>query len=341
MRLFSALGCLLPLLVWNSYASPVALLDPPRRPLVIWHGLGDSYASPGMLDFMSRIKDIHPGIYIHSVYLNETLKEDERASFFGNVNEQIQTVSEQLAGLTELQGGFDAIGFSQGGQFLRAYVERYNSPPVHNLITFGSQHMGVSDLPLCSPWDLFCQLARRAARGGVYTEWAQENLVQAQYFRDTDHLDAYLAHNKFLPSINNEVPDAQNSTYAAHLASLDALVLVLFSQDKTVVPKESSWFGSYAPPQVDAHQPGAREEKTIVPMRLQPLYTQDWIGLRTLDERGRVVLETCEGAHMQLADECWQPLVQRFVGGILSESQDLRPDAMYGLDSVQAVLGAL
>ena len=67
---------------------------------------------------------------------------------------------------------------SIGGQFLRAYVERYNTPPVHNLITFGSQHMGVSDIPLCRPWDLFCQFARRAARGGVYTEYAQTNLVQ-------------------------------------------------------------------------------------------------------------------------------------------------------------------
>ena len=61
---------------------------------------------------------------------------------FGNVNEQIDFVAEQIANVTELKDGFDAIGFSQAGQFLRAYVERYNTPPVHNLITFGSQHMG-------------------------------------------------------------------------------------------------------------------------------------------------------------------------------------------------------
>lgn len=48
--------------------------------------------------------------------------------------------------------------------------------------------MGVSDLPLCRPWDVFCQLARRAARGGVYTEWAQENLVQVRLpTNDTTH----------------------------------------------------------------------------------------------------------------------------------------------------------
>ncbi|OJT12747.1 Palmitoyl-protein thioesterase 1 [Trametes pubescens] len=286
-----------------------------------------------MLQFMSLIKEMHPGIFIHSVYLNETLKDDERAGFFGNVNEQISTVAEQLASVIELQGGFDAIGFSQGGQFLRAYIERYNTPPIHNLITFGSQHMGVSDLPLCRPWDLFCQLARRAARGGVYTEWAQENLVQAQYFRDPEQLDSYLAHNTFLASINNEVREAHNKTYAANLASLNTLVLAIFSQDKTVVPKESAWFGSYdAPKNASA---GLEEEKTIVPMRLQPLYKNDWIGLRTLDERGGVVLETCEGEHMHLSDECWRPLVQRFVGEVVDREETYRVAAAQEVLRVQ------
>jgi len=66
---------------------------------------------------------------------------------------------------------------SVGGQFLRAYVERYNNPPVHNLITFGSQHMGVSDIPPCRRYDFLCQMARRAAKSAVYGQWAQENLI--------------------------------------------------------------------------------------------------------------------------------------------------------------------
>lgn len=70
------------------------------------------------------------------------------------------------------------LSYFSGGQFLRAYVERYNSPPVHNLITFGSQHLGISDIPGCKPYDIPCQLARRALLGGVYTQWAQENIVQ-------------------------------------------------------------------------------------------------------------------------------------------------------------------
>ena len=143
--------------------------------------------------------------------------------------------------------------------------------------------------------------------------------MQAQYYRDPDQLETYLEYNKFLPSINNELSEERNETYARNLATLNALVLVLFSADKTVVPKESAWFGSYAP---ESEENG--DEKTIVPMRLQPLYTQDWIGLRSLDERGRVVLETCEGAHMQISDACWKPLVQQYVGGFVADSDGLR-----------------
>jgi len=291
------------------------------KPLVIWHGLGDSHSSPGMLEFVEMIKEVHPGIFVHSIYVEEDLSADRRAGFYGNVNEQLERVAQQLESVEELRGGFDAIGFSQGGQFLRAYVQRYNSPPIRNLITFGSQHMGVSDIPTCRPGDFLCQITRRAIKDGVYSTWAQNNLIQAQYFRDPTQLDTYLEANHFLPSINNEVPGSRNKTYADNLATLDKLVLVLFSKDKTVVPKESAWFGSEAVDDDMVEDNGNSRQHTlanappitIIPMRLQPLYTEDWIGLKTLDQRGDVVLETCDGEHMQLG-ECWEGLVKRFVG---------------------------
>ncbi|EGN99970.1 hypothetical protein SERLA73DRAFT_180317 [Serpula lacrymans var. lacrymans S7.3] len=307
------------------------------KPLVIWHGLGDSHSSPGMLQFQSEVKKMHPGIFVHSIYIEEDLKADQRAGFYGNVNDQIALVASQLASVPELSRGFDAIGFSQGGQFLRAYTERYNDPPIHNLVTFGAQHMGISDLPLCSAFDLICQIARRAARSGVYGEWAQQNLIQAQYYRDPDQLPLYLTANHFLTDINNEYApptDERNATYAENLASLQHLVLVLFKEDTTVVPKESAWFGSEAPPDsglkdqssslqavldsngmpfVSGNKP-VQQNRTMIPMQMQPLYIEDWIGLRTLDERGGLTFATCPGQHMQLTG-CWEDLVGKWIGG--------------------------
>lgn len=145
-------------------------------------------------------------------------------------------------------------------------------------------------------------------------------------------MDAYLASNHFLTSINNEVDELRNETYAHNLASLETLVLILFTKDKTVVPKESSWFGSEAVDEDDLMAEPFPENiyetleyagqvtvgsprTTIIPMRLQPLYVEDWIGLRELDERGGVILEACDGEHMQMGD-CWEGIVKKYVGGI-------------------------
>ena len=84
VRLFSLTTSLLALVSYGI-ASPLRLADPPRRPLVIWHGLGDSYGSPAMLRFMQLIKDVHPGMFIHSVRLDEDLDKDQKAGLVSPV----------------------------------------------------------------------------------------------------------------------------------------------------------------------------------------------------------------------------------------------------------------
>lgn len=70
------------------------------------------------------------------------------------------------------------------------------------------------------------------------------------------------------------------------------MVLYVFDDDKTVVPKESGWFGEVDP--VGGGVRGVRDTEG---------YRGDWIGLRTLDERGGLVLESCPGEHMRLGEE--------------------------------------
>lgn len=146
--------------------------------------------------------------------------------------------------------------------------------------------MGVSDLPTCRPGDVFCQLARFAARRGVYSSYAQRNLVQAQYFRDPNQLPRYYESNTFLTALNGEVEETRNTTFKKNLEDLEGLILIMFDSDNTVVPRESSWFGSVAPPSTDSMKEpyaiGWRDPVEIIPMRMQPLYKHDWIGLKTV-----------------------------------------------------------
>ncbi|GJJ06301.1 hypothetical protein Clacol_000492 [Clathrus columnatus] len=199
-------------------------------------------------------------------------------------------------------------GLDLGGQIWRAYIERFNDPPVHSLITFGSQHMGISKSADCEPGDFLCQSVQRIIRFGVYNSWVQNSIVPAQYFRDPLRIGTYLDSSNFLADINNERPLSRNQTYANNLASLEKLVLVLFDEDETVIPKESSWFGSYT-----LSDGSDSQNLTIIPMQQQPLYTEDWIGLKKLDSEGRIKLIACEGGHLHYS-ECWNTVIKQYSG---------------------------
>lgn len=87
----------------------------------------------------------------------------------------------------------------------------------------------------------------------------------------------------------------------------------------TVVPKESAWFGSEAVQTKlwSIQHPFSlfRSEETIIPMREHPLYKENWIGLKELDERNAIIFDTCKGEHMQMSD-CWKRIVEQYTGAL-------------------------
>jgi palmitoyl-protein thioesterase len=95
------------------------------------------------------MKNWYPGSFVHSIMIGADPEEDRKASFFDQIHKQVESVCDTLKKIPELKDGFDALGFSQGGLFFRAYVQQCNDPPVRNLISFGSPHGGVSDVPNC------------------------------------------------------------------------------------------------------------------------------------------------------------------------------------------------
>ena len=49
---------------------------------------------------------------------------DFLSGFYGNANDEVALVCAHLKSLKALEGGFNLVGFSQGGQFARAVVQR-------------------------------------------------------------------------------------------------------------------------------------------------------------------------------------------------------------------------
>jgi palmitoyl-protein thioesterase len=270
----------------------LASINAKPLPVVMWHGMGDTCCNPQSMGYIQDlIQENVTGAYVYSVELGGNEVADQSMGFFANMNDQIQIVCNQLAADPNLKGGFNAIGFSQGSQFLRAYVQRCNNPPVHNLISIGGQHQGVYGLPHCPGVDYsLCEYIRELLDTGVYWSWIQDSLVQAQYWQDPLDQAAYLAGNIFLPDINNALP-TKNATYKINLSSLNAFVMVKFTQDSMVQPRESEWFEFYAPGQ----------DKQIIPLRNSTLYKEDWLGLAKLDQAGRLHFLEVDGDHLQFS----------------------------------------
>jgi len=196
-----------------SFLFPLALAAV-HRPTVLWHGMGDTCCDPLSMGHIKKlIQESMPGIYVYSIEVGENVLDDEYNSYFMNVNLQVDSVCKRLKNDTNLAKGFNAMGFSQGGQFLRAYIERCNNPPVYNFISVGGQHQGVYGLPKCPGNNsAFCERMRDMLNIGAYEKFIQENLAQAEYWQDPFKRKEYLAKSVFLPDINNEYPN-KNATY--------------------------------------------------------------------------------------------------------------------------------
>ncbi|KAJ5135042.1 uncharacterized protein N7515_004320 [Penicillium bovifimosum] len=303
----TALSAVLP---WQSTAD----IDETQLPLVIWHGLGDDFEREGLKEVASLAESVNPGTYVHLIRLADDSSGDRSATFIGNVTEQISLVCDQLAAdpILRTAPAINALGFSQGGQFLRGYIERCNSPPVHNLVTFGSQHNGISEFESCASTDWVCRGAEALLRSGRWTSFAQSRVVPAQYFRDPTELDLYLEKSNFLADINNERA-VKNETYKKNLASLNRFVMYMFEDDTVAVPKESAFFSEVDPTTGE-----------VTPLHERPIYKEDWLGLKQLGEKGKLEFITIPGQHMQISAKILQEAFTKYFGPLEESALSLQ-----------------
>ncbi|GJN29994.1 hypothetical protein PR202_gb18266 [Eleusine coracana subsp. coracana] len=64
-----------------------------------------------------------------------------------------------------------------------------------------------------------------------------------------------------------------------------------FQDDVVLIPRETAWFGYYPDGAFDP----------VLPPQKTKLYLEDWIGLKTLDEAGRVKFISVPGGHLGIS----------------------------------------
>lgn len=240
------------------------------RGVVIIHGLLTGSKSMELIS--ERIQEMHPGTEVYNT------QKYKGWSSLESMWRQVEDIGRDVMSIGAMfPEGINLIGYSQGGLLARAILERFPNHNVKNFISLSSPQAGqygTRFLHLFFP-NLVCSTAYEL----FYSKVGQHTSV-GNYWNDPHHQELYYKYNMFLPLINNERNLTKKVIFKQGLTNLKHMILIGSPEDGIITPWQSSHFGYY-----DSNE-------TVINMYDRPIYNDDLIGLKTLNESARLTLIT-------------------------------------------------
>ena len=271
----------------TAFTAAVLAASAAAVPTAVFHGLGDACIYPGMHQFT---KEIASGTNDFAKCVE--VGNGSLTSIFKNFEHQAELGCKNLLAVDEFKNAdeINVVGLSQGALIARYIVESCEGVKARNLLSIGGPNMGVTDIPHCFSGPL-CKVVNKVARSLVYMGLVQDHLGPAGYFRDPKDYNKYVSDSVFLAALNNESASAAD-TNKTNFENLNGLMLVMFTEDTMVYPKESEWF-----------QTLDDKDKNVVPLEDSDFYKNDDIGLKALNDAKKVQFVSVEGDHLQFSKD--------------------------------------
>jgi palmitoyl-protein thioesterase len=222
-------------------------------------------------------------------------------SWFTTLHSQVTRACNILKEDKDLNGkDVSVVGLSQGNLVARGIIQSCDAVNVKNYVSVAGPHSGTSTMPQCET-GFICDMINKVIDFGVYSSIVQGFIAPANYFKDVTQYDTYLKDAAFLPDFNNE-RETKNDGYKQKFAALERLVLIKYNNDTVLSPIDTEWFQFYT----------AGKKGEILPIEQTPLYAEDWIGLKSLNEAGKVKFVAQDGNHLSHLDMD-DPLVTDYI----------------------------
>ena len=200
-----------------------------------------------------------------------------------------------------LKNCFNFYGESQGALQARTFVSKYNDPPVYNLVSICGPQSGVGECPnIVGTWKNVC------ANAGTFLHLYDLPFCDfCSYWKDNRDQASYQKSSKWLAKINNAQGSigSINETYANNMKSLNKYMATRALKDMVVLPSESAHHRFWE------WGDKTRSETNIKPLIETEGYKKDWLGLKTLNERGALILNEIDSGHIHYNMSWWNETV--------------------------------